>query len=245
MIGLCILIIIIILLIYPRYIFYNSFHKQYPIINLPDIKFKTGDIIMYKYETPVYYKQHNKIHTSFYLGKEILNSFSYYFQNGTHYSHAGIIIVINDIPYLWHLTDDPYYDIYTKKVVIGKPSLCAITDIDVYRGVPYIIPYKGPKIEVDNRILDDIYKKNIYIQGNFITCILTNGLKLMNNKENEFMCLDFVELVLYYMGILTEQEKRSSFIDFFNHLNETEYYNIDKPIIINNGWFRITNFGKS
>jgi hypothetical protein len=241
-----IVIIIIIILAAPHYYYYNHYNKGIPQLSMNNLNLRTGDVILFKYETPMIYSQKNGLNTSFFLGKFIMDGLAFYLQGGIYYTHAGIIIIINNKPYIWHLTDDPHFDEYTQQVQIGTPSLCDIQKDGIcgYRGVPYLVRYNGPEINFPTKLLDKVYKENIHIQGEFFKCIITNGLGLGNNEKSKYMCLDFVEMVLFNLGLMKSFNRKSDFNNFLNNLTATKYYDVKDVSVIKNAWFSSTGYSK-
>ena len=231
-----VLIVIMLILIWPHYKYMNIYHKNLPAVSVNEIvpKLRTGDIVMMKYETPCFYNGPNGSNTSIYFGKAIADSIQYYSQG--HFTHAGVIMVVNNVPYVFHLTDDPNKDEYTGKYVSGTPALCSTEFLQSYRGNIYLLKHSG-NVNVDTmKVIKNIYSRNVMLEGTISGCVWNNGLKFGKNSDNKYMCTDFVEDVLSQLGILSKPTRNQDIVGLIKRLSETNYYNIN-PTIIKTGWY--------
>ena len=218
------IIIIVILIIYQHYYYSNIFHKNLIRKHADDIKFKTGDIIMFRFDTPVLYRNKDGYNTSTFICKAISTSVQYWY-NGLPYLHTGIIVMIDNKPYVLHLTSDPIFDNFTQQDVVGLPSLSLLKDLNFYHGTLYHYKYNGPTNKLD---LNDIYKHDIHINNSVLGVVCNNGLKIQKNKKY-IACTDFVELVQYLLGIVNHISGNADIPTLIKHYDKT-------PTVIINPW---------
>ena len=215
-IAMIIVIVMVFMVFYPHYIY--SLKPNENIQNIKNIEFHTGDIIMMSYIVP-------KL-SFFKLAKY---SGQYYHQR-THHTHCGIIVIIDDIPYIYHLHRTPYFDEYTQKIVVGKPVLSKLDIIDTEDTTDtYLYSYTGPKITVDETILQNIYSKDIHFQPSSFKTALVNGTRLLKNHPYEYMCTDFVEEVLCLLKLMRKKSLNSNLRSMLDFVNVNSY---DEPIML-------------
>jgi len=168
-----------------------------------DVQFRTGDIILSKKGAPLRFKAGNGVSMDVCVVKKIFLGMFAVFQS--HYSHAGIVVVRNGIPYLLHLTNEPYYDTFTGKHVMGLLSLVSMDDIKLRSDFVYHIPYLGPDINWTDDDLNAMYAKNYKLEGNWLVIFLN---QMFNKKRSgKCMCTDFTSDALNRMGIIPHTDK--------------------------------------
>jgi hypothetical protein len=221
-----IILIILLIVVYPHYNYCHYGHDNLLIKKINPSLFNTGDLLLFRYETPVFYKAKNGFNISSYFGKAIQTSLTYYSQK-LPYTHAAIVYDNK----FWHMSSDPYYDVVDNKVKIAEPVLCSLDDLDSYRGTVYLhklkkAPYEVPLSEVRQKIAN----KNIKLQGNVCIGFFTCGLKLFESANHS--CLDFVNIIQYYLGIRNVCKKTNDI-----HSILTDSYD-KNPILLDNAWYK-------
>lgn len=178
--------------------------------NIDNIQFSTGDIIFYRYN-------YEDSHFDF--------NIPYYYCQG-YYTHVGIVVVINQIPYVFQMTDNITYDSWSKKNVERLPSLNTIDEVKKYKGVLYYCKYKGSPIENQEIIIRDIFNENIHIYSNFIMGILVNLLGVLKHTKNHMYCCDLVLYVMHKFGVSNLQlpcHMKSLYEECMNNDNYNNY----------------------
>ena len=153
--------------------------------HIDSIQFSTGDIIFYRYG---------------YEGSYFDFNIPYYYCQG-YYTHVGIVVVINQIPYVFNMTDDPTYDSWNEKHIEGSPSLNTFDEVKKYKGALYYCKYKGPYIENPELIIRDIFNETIHIYSNCIMGIFVNLIGVLKHTKNYMYCCDLVVYVMHKFGI--------------------------------------------
>jgi hypothetical protein len=215
-----ILILIIVLLTQTRWESINNYEKNMELKEISDVDFNTGDIILYRHDTPLLFYGENGINLDVHIVKNVLKTILHY--NQKYYSHCGIVIKINKIPYILHLTADDQHDIYTNRYVIGLPSLVSIDELFRYKGIVYYSKYIGIPLS-DISFLPEIFNNNIHLDGNLLNGILSNILKIKERDYNKLLCCDFVKLILFKLGIC--DNTKSCDLNEIAAIAHTEKYN--------------------
>lgn len=186
---------------------YYEFYKPSKLYDYKNVKFRTGDVLLFRWQDlniyrKTYYKfdiksftQYN-LHTLFGRGK---------------FTHAGIVIVIDNIPYLYEYTTKGVYKTkrikchyknkYISKDYLG-PYLHPISDITKYFGDVWHLSYIGPTINED-KIFDTLKKSDsslIYNLSSYPYCVFLNG-----KDEKYTHCSGFVSRILNNFGITNIQ----------------------------------------
>jgi len=183
------IIILIILIIY-----YINVEKLRSISsrNLEDIKFKTGDIIMTRYDhinnlDPVKYIAHNII--SYVLTRSLE-------------THSAIVIVIDNKPYVYHVTYLFQYDHSVSAYRRKSPVLVDLkTYVMGYNGEMLHYPIKNElNILKSMKFIDaNKYKEFTYSQLEAINTVLK--LPTSENEDSKF-CLQLTMDYLNYMDVI-------------------------------------------
>ena len=159
---------------------------------------KTGDIIMFKHDTPViYYTRHGR-NSSMHITKSISDSLQYWYHLYP-YTHTGIVVVL-DNPYVLHLSPDPYYDNYKKEWVIGKPVMSSFDELTGYKGCLYLHEYNN---KVNGVAADELYRPDIHINNDVFNVLRDVALKGTGDGV-KMSCADYVEYIQKKMGIINE-----------------------------------------
>jgi hypothetical protein len=197
-----ILILIILILHFIKtdqiYVFNNELIKK----NINEIQYKTGDVIFFRHDSPLYFYGDNGINMDIHVVKNISKTLFHFAQ--PFFSHCGIVIIRDNIPFVLHLTADDNYDNYNKKSIIGCPVLTSMSELYKYKGVLYHNEYIGPPITNIESILKDIYSKDIYLDGNIFNAFMVNIMNISTHKKNSMVCCDFVVYVMEKFGIVRE-----------------------------------------
>ena len=187
---------------------------------------------MYVNERPIWWTGSNGFNFRFRFDKHIFNSLQWYYHG--HYTHVGLVVVINDIPYVWQLSSVPMYDEVTQKFVSGIPALQPIKNLNLYEGCVYINQYKGminPQLTL--KVMEKIYSSDIHIQGNWVQTFLKNGFGVGTNSDKLYMCVDFLEDVLCKMGIIDSPTRKANINTIQNIIDTNPLYD-SKAIMLKN-----------
>lgn len=213
-----IVLILYIINVYTRYKlkqYDNSLTKR----QLTECNYRTGDIVFFRNACPLYFFGENGINIDIHIVKNIAKSFYYNYQK--YFSHVGVIVIINNTPYLYHLTNKHQYDLLSKKYVIGKSCLVNIYEIENYDGFAYISHYKGPNISID---IKDIQNNTMYLHGNLFDVLKTTIFQISHYKENRGVCTDLVHRFCHKYGIDKNKNKAVDVNYLINFVNQHNYY---------------------
>lgn len=212
------IIIICLIILLPSFIFENQSIEK---IKNPILK--DGDVIMFKFETPVLYWANKKRNSSTYITKEIQNSISYWF-HGNHYTHAGIAVNGK----ILHLTSDPMYDNHTKTYVVGqRPVLSTIEDIFRQPSLMYLY-------RINKKVSGDIKIPDVKIRNDIIDALVEHIANIIVD-DKYYSCTRLVDDIQYQMGI---RKKKNKFADLKTVI---EGYNTP-PLLIETPWSKYRGF---
>jgi hypothetical protein len=200
-------------------------------IEFEDMSYTTGDVVFYRHDAYLKFKGNNGNNYDVHVVKNVLKTIFSYFQ--PYYSHTGVIIVIDDVPYIYHLTADSQFDLISQSWVIGSPALVSLTEARKYPGFIYINKYVGPHITVDVNWLSQF--SVLRLNGNLFTGLFSNLLKFMDHPTNEMVCTDFVMHVLHKLGI-SPKSKNPSINTVRNFISDGLYET--RPILLKTGLFK-------
>lgn len=186
------------------------------IINLNDIKFRTGDLILCRWmENNIVNQDHATGEKTVRYENLIMPELEKLFSSLllSYYTHIGIVMVINDIPYIYELTNNitstkyPTYDEWTKRHINKTPALYNIKYIKKYPGHIYHTSYTGPTIP-ENRVIKTLNKLantnfDIY---HIILYNCTSGI--FGNDPKRHICTSFVAIVLAELRIVNTTKDR-------------------------------------
>jgi len=235
-----IIIICILILLSPLFsdLYYFSCDKSEEKLN--NIKFRTGDLLLCRYNKYNILQQNTYDNNLQFFWNNLLipNKTKIFSSICGYYSHISIIIVINDIPYIYDITLHEYstklkYDMWTKKYVINKPALLNIDYIKSYPGDIYHVPYIGSDT-VPNSVIENILNKYRKYEFNIFDSILSKiSLGLYQCDSNKKVsCVSFITNVLYDMGIIDIPNKQNPTINYvFNECINSKTH-LNNPIII-------------
>ena len=199
-------IVIIILLISSDIRYY--FKRKPKIINTNNVNFRTGDIILFKwngYNMFTYDSIKKKSTTNFHMISHSISNTLQSIVKGHEYTHSAVVVVMNDIPYVYDCTNtNSYvrekYCAYTGNFINETPCLLPLKFLNYYDGHCYHFSYVGPKITF-SRVVPFIKKyKNIKLYLSFIKMFYNC---IVNSTEPDyFTCCSFVSHFLNRHGII-------------------------------------------
>jgi hypothetical protein len=203
---LCILLLLPIIDAY----FYNQRELNILEVDYKKITYRTGDILFFKWQdmnmfnkTPMKMKYDMINYTQNYL-----NLIPHIIVCKFDSIHSGVVIVINNIPYIYELnviSAYPFKKLFCKyrNKIINKdninPILHNISDIKYYLGDVHHISYRGPEIKEDIifNVLE-IHKDDILSHVHLIYNYLTK-----QKMTKHITCVGFIVSILEQFGIET------------------------------------------
>ena len=215
------IIVVILIILIPQIKF--EYRENIKTIKIgEDPQFKNGDVIMFKYDTPLVYYKNGKRNSSLYIGKAIQNSLSYWF-HGNHYTHCGIIVDNHIV----HLNSDPFYDNYTQQWSVGdKPVWSRLEDLYAYPGFIYI--HRSEKVGISISSIPNVKMRNDVIDG-IREHVFHNIV-----DEHYYSCARVVSEIQESMGIKT----KNKFADLASII-DTGY---ESAILIETPWSKSRGF---
>ena len=232
-----ILIFLIIIILLNRYLklkILPSRENKLKKLDHNEINYETGDVVFFQNDALLYYNGQNGYNYDVHIVKNCLKTLYYYIYP---YSHVGIIVKVNDIPYLLHMTADLQYDVYTKKYLIGVPVLIDMKEFSMYRGHSYIYKYKNGNQIQSNELLRYVRSNDLKIKGNLFKILSTTIFKFGKYEKNYGTCCDLVKRVLYYINEC-DNTSPADINDIVKILEKNKHYNT--PIMIKNGYYKAT-----
>lgn len=229
-----IILIILILLVLNRIIKTSNknWDNNLKSVEIKNTNFRTGDVVFFRHDCPIYFYGDNGINMDVHIIKNILKTFVSF--NQKYYSHAGIIVVIDNTPYVYHLTAHHHFDVFSGKFIVGTPVLVKLSEIELYPGFLYHYRYIGPRIQFDIDMIEHINSQNIKLCGNIFKVVLVTILKIGKYNNNEMICTDFVKYMMNYMGIINTDDKPCD-LEYIRKIveNNAKYNNV--PIKLETG----------
>lgn len=204
--------------------------------NIRDTKYRTGDVIFFRKDYSHMFKGDNGVNYDLSYTKRLVYTFEFLHQN-CYYSHCAIVIIINGITYLTHLTEDPYYDNVKNIHVLGAPSLIKLTDIENYKGFVYHYKYNGPEIKVTDNMINRIYSIDMKL-SNFLKSTICSAFKLYHHSDGYGSCCDYIQLVMYEMGLVDTVTKRCDLRDILDTIKSLDYSH--DATILETIWIKVT-----
>lgn len=230
-------LVLVLLLIYIVGFYSNHFincQKFNNVVSVKDIKFKTGDILVYTAD-PFYKKFVLKdMDISNFIKHLIVRSTSYYLLKHP-YFHVNVILVDNSgQKYVYNLNEKMYMDNLGESIQ-DIPMLLPLEEyIEEYGGVVYHYAYKGSPVLVDlDQFSRDINNLNLKIPKIRAKVALCNGFKIIMKDPNEISCADLTEIVLHKLGIL----HKKTYCSDAGSLIKSLYMHTNKPQIIRNSCY--------
>lgn len=175
------------------------------VLNIADISVKTGDIVLCKY--PFFETSDvSAWQTACMMFLKVYNCVT------TSYTHTGIIVMLNNIPYVLHIDDKLAYDHHSQKDVCSKPRVVPLSEM-AQTCLIHIHPLKDSvphPYNIDNAINKISHKT---YETSAIKNILCGFLKLRTHGNDSFVCTDLVEEVLTELGTLPNYTKNANLSD--------------------------------
>lgn len=212
-----VLTIVLILFIVPCYSNINmdkTFIGTYKQVDLSNIKFRNGDILLFRYnftagnidanQTFTF----NKSQTSADVVITAVDTYIY----SVPFNHIGIIVIINNVTYILELSVTDLHCAYENKVLRYKPTIIPFNNIKNTYGVVGMIPYIGDDIseKVINNVL--LEKKSYTHARHSAYVMLENLLKYVGTNDYtddppEFInCGQYIFIVLKKMNIFSKHQ---------------------------------------
>ena len=206
--GKIIIIIFAIILCVPiiDWLHYDINEMRVPLYDYRKIKYRTGDILLFKWQDMNFFNKHSS--KLKYGIVDYLKRIPHSIYGGMYWSHVAIVIVIDNIPYLYETIDISSYNykkikcVYTGRI-LGKKYfgsvLHKLSDIPEFLGDVSHISYIGPEIKKDKifYMLKAHHKAQLnYVKAYLKNCILKNKI-----KEKSLTCSGFVASILKYFGM--------------------------------------------
>jgi len=196
-----ILIILILLpVIYKK--LYENKQKHIKVYDYKTIEYNTGDVIFFKWRDVNFFN--NSQYTLQNYGEDIIRVL----YDGNTFSHVGVIIVINDIPYIYELVENFIYKkelrcYYSKKKLKNKFNvtphavLHPLKDIETYNGDVFIMKCNQ---EINSKQIFNMLKKFTKAKR-FVPMILICRIKNIR-PYSKYTCSGFVVDILNFFNIL-------------------------------------------
>ena len=197
--------IILLLLIRPLYNWtYYEYYDASKVYDYKSIKYRTGDLLLFNWQDlNIYRKSYYSFSIKEYF-KYILHSL---FDPGK-FSHAGVVIVIDNIPYLYEYTRTSgyttkkikchYKNKYISKTYLGT-FLHPISNITKYLGDIWHLSYIGPPIN-KHKIFDTLKKYDSSLTYNIYSYPKCTIFRSKDGDENTH-CSGFISRILNNFGI--------------------------------------------
>jgi len=193
MYALILVALLILIAAYPH-LRYESYVGTFPQVEYRPGDFSTGDIIMTKFEDPCIYRAKNGINIKPSISRNFTDGLMYYSQG--HWTHCGVVIVL-DQPYLFHMTDDIFYDHLSRRHISCRPVLVSMADMLGYHGDIYHFK-RARGLNVSPAVIDHVLSTQMTFRGNSLLTVVTNGAGF--RFDDKFICADLVALALQELG---------------------------------------------
>jgi hypothetical protein len=250
---LCVVFILLIIhTIWPKYV-HDPQYEKFKVVNVlkdpPDIELNTGDIVFVNNCAKCKYTDDHMNNGFQYVYRNMFNSFRWYVQGRSPYTHTAIILRLNidgiSKPYICHIDGGaPMYDELRHKYIAGAgPVVSSLHHINVCGGEVHVYKYKGPKI--DNDMTPWVMKnRNIKYPNSMYKLTMVNGLQRDKNPDGVMACTDFVENTLHHIGVLDKKfvSGQSTINDVLNIVRTHDCYS-HTPVVLKNKCFDAKHFG--
>jgi len=175
------------------------------VIDIDDIKFRTGDILLFRWNYTIGDVDKNlKFTPNRRLGMmDAFVGLGTYAQN-MRYVHIGIVVIHNDRPYLLELNVLPMYCNYDGAVLVNKPTLTGLDGIRQYYGLVVHLPYTGD--ELPQYVIDrTLREKNNYMHARHSSAALARNILQYSYGDTTdtttINCLQYIIIVLEKFNI--------------------------------------------
>lgn len=231
-------VIIFLFLCFYADLIYINFLTKATVIKFSNIKFKTGDLIFCKWRGEVLLDNYKNINIYPNHISEGFKNTIVGFIKGFKYTHCGVVIVINNIPFLYEVTNsDSYsyerYDPILKRIILNKPSLYPLEKcVKHYKGHMWYVPYKGNKLN-KNKVMKFIYNKKNETFGGKLNIIKN----YITGKTTSHNCASLVNDFLFKMKLIKSPTTgRTTPNSIYKKVMNSHY--IDNNTIIKNYWVK-------
>lgn len=242
-----ILVLIIIHTLWPKYV-YDPKYDKFKVVDMskcpPDINLRTGDIVLFRSCVKCKYKKSIMYDAFLYTYLNAFDSFRWYIIDQQQYTHSGVVIRINNIPYIVHLDGGkPMFD-EIEQQWMAKTG-CVVTGMNHLNdrgGIVHVYRYKGPQINKD--MMPWIIKnRQTKYPKSVLNLIKINGFGYGAHPDGVSACTDFVESTLHHMGIINEEDvsRHSTIRDIFNIVMSNPNYE-HVPIVLKNKCYNNKHF---
>lgn len=198
-----------------------------------DIILKTGDIVCFKNCIKCGCTGDILNDMSEYVIKNTINMMRYYVI-GNLYTHVGIIFVLNNVPYIYHINNSTYYDCSSDRIISNKPCLSSMNYIDEYNGVVHVYSYNGICDVSDANIIRCIHRLKDTQYPHIVELFMNNGLHVSKNNTGVMACTDLVIYVCRMLNIINDNisDTSLSISDVMDLINSKKY--INTPVVLRN-----------
>lgn len=193
-------------------------NAQLDMIALKDVKFKTGDLLMFRYDC------------SNCSNREYINMIITTNPWPSVYSHVGIVIFIDDVPYIAHKTFCEQLDVNHN---------CKVNKSGLYPLYKYIKEYNGNVYHLDilkscdiSMVQIDEYNKRPFVVDSITVFDYLMSTDILNRQNKTMSCSGYVYNTLSDLGILkTINGNHTTPAGLYNDIVKTKLYSNPKIII--------------
>jgi hypothetical protein len=174
--------------------------ESYPLDSIIN-ELNTGDLVFYRWDwwgNSKYNVLHTTVHNM--LPTALMNS---------NFTHVGIVLKLNNIPYVYELTSSIHYDNLENMYKMNIPILTkAVDNIHKYSGTIFVSKYNNSVLLTDNQILQILTKyKDIKLSHSIIKQInAIIGSKHINVFPQKFTCSELICNILSELNIIDSCE---------------------------------------
>lgn len=179
-----------------------DFVKKYDIKNIDKIKWRTGDLICFKWDYNLMnIDKKNNIHLNYRYTFDIMSNIFMCYLFNARFVHYGVVVIYDDTPYVLEMSLDEKYCNYVKEKIHFKPTLSSLDEINIYNGPIVRVPYVGKKVS-DKKIEKLLCENHKYSHGfkNLNSIIHNFKSYVKSSKINEFNCVQYTCYILNSFG---------------------------------------------
>lgn len=234
-----ILVLIFIHILWPKFV-YDPKYDKYKVADVskypPDIKLRTGDIVLFRSCVKCKYKDSIMDDAFMYIYKNAFDSFRWYIIDQQQYTHTGVVIRLNNKPYIVHIDGgSPMFDELEQRWI--AQTSCVVTGmnhLDDRGGIAHVYRYNGPEINKDMMPWVMKNRKTTYPKS-LLNLIKVNGFGWGTHPDGVSACTDFVESTLHHIGILNKEDisRHASLSDIFSIVMSNPNYE-HVPVVLKN-----------
>jgi hypothetical protein len=196
----------------------------YETADISTASLNTGDILIFNSPIIPHYKM-PLIHK---IGGSVMNSFNY---ACNYYGHAGIVIKINDKPYIYHLSPGLEYDSFTQKYANTEPKVVPMECVNAAYGKCYAFKCRRVITHTTAQLHDILNKyANTTYQTNVKSVVLGNLLKMTTHTGPSYLCTDHVEKILQELNIISNTKNNADINDILQIIKCGPYNKV--PILL-------------